>query len=146
LRQSLRSLGPWGNYFTVFVNGTKLELAGPSESNFSSFIPKSASWGISFNRKQISLAAKWNYRGLNRQGAQPARGPDAYTYEAARTYLDLNAAYQINGKYSLNASVSNAFNVPQIRLVYGSQTPAYARQDRTSEFGIGLALGIKGRF
>ena len=146
VRQSLRSLGPWGNYFTVFMNGTKLELAGPSESNFSSFIPKSASWGVSFNRKQISLAAKWNYRGLNRQGAQPARGPDAYTYEAARTYLDLNAAYQINGKYSLNASVSNAFNVPQIRLVYGSQTPAYARQDRTSEFGIGLALGIKGRF
>jgi TonB-dependent receptor len=146
LRQSLRMLGTWGNYFTVFANGTKLELAGPSESNFSSFIPKSASWGVSYNRKQISLAAKWNYRGLNRQGAQPTRGPDAYTYEAARTYLDLNAAYQITRKYSLNASVSNALNVPQIRMVYGSQTPAYARQDRTSEFGIALAVALKGSF
>ena len=146
LRQSLRQLGSWGSYFAVFANGTKLELQGPSESNFSSFIPKSASWGVSFNRKQLSVAAKWNYRGLNRQGAQPARGSDAYTYEAARTYLDLNAAYQINRKYSLNASVSNALNVPQIRLVYGSQTPAYARQDRTSEFGVALAVGLKGTF
>jgi iron complex outermembrane receptor protein len=146
VRQSLRPLGPWGSHFTVFANGTKLNLSGPSESNFSSFIPKSASWGVSFNRKQVSLAAKWNYRGLNRQGAQPARGPDAYTYEAARTYLDLNAAYQISRRYSLNASVSNALNVPQIRLVYGSQTPAYARQDRTSEFGVAMAVGIKGTY
>jgi hypothetical protein len=67
-------------------------------------------------------------------------------YFAARTQLDLNAAYQLNRKFSLNVSVSNALNVPQTMLIYGSQTPAYARQSRESEYGIALAVGLKGSF
>jgi iron complex outermembrane recepter protein len=144
--QTLRMLGAWGRYFTVFANGTKLELSGPSQANFTSFIPKTANWGVSFNRKQISLAARWNHRGLEKRGAQPAFGPDAHQYEGARTQLDLNGSYQFSRRFSLNMSVSNALNVPQIRMVYGSQTPPYARQDRQSEFGVALAVGLKGSF
>jgi iron complex outermembrane recepter protein len=145
-RQSLRMLGAWGNHFAVFGNGTKLQLQGQNQADFSSFIPKSANGGISFSRKQITLVAKWNYRGLDKRAAQPAFGPEGYLYFAARTQLDLNAAYQLNRKFSLNVSVSNALNVPQTMLIYGSQTPAYARQSRESEYGIALAVGLKGSF
>ena len=146
VRQALRNLGAWGAYFTVFANATKLQLEGPSQADFTSFIPKSANWGVSFSRKQITLIAKWNYRGLNRLGAQPAYGPDAFQYYAARTQLDLNGAYQVNKHFSLNMSVSNALNVPQTLLRYGPVTPEYARQLRESEFGIALAVGLKGSF
>jgi len=47
---------------------------------------------------------------------------------------------------SLVGSVNNVFNVPQTILRYGDETPGYARQNRTSEFGIALALGLKGSF
>ena len=145
-RQSLRGLGAWGNYFSVFANATKLDLSGQSQADFTSFIRESANWGVSFSRKQISLIAKWNYRGLDKRGAQPAYGPDAYQYFAGRSQLDLNGAYQINKKFSVNLSVSNALNVPATLLNYGSETPGYARQNREEEFGIALAVGLKGSF
>lgn len=146
LRQSLRNIVKWGNYFTVFANATKLELEGQSQADFSSFIPKTANWGVSFSRKQVTLIAKWNYRGLNRLLTVPAYGVGAYQYYAARTQLDLNGAYQLNKRFSLNASVSNALNVPQTLLRYGPETPAYARQNRESEYGIAMAVGLKGSF
>ena len=144
--QSLRSLGSWANGFTVFANGTKLELEGQNQADFSSFIPKTANWGVSFSRKKVTVIVKWNYRGLNRLGAQPAFGPNAFQYYAARTQLDVNGAYQLNRRFSLNLSVSNALNVPQTLLIYGPQTPAYSRQQRASEYGVALALGLKGSF
>lgn len=146
LRQSLRNLGPWGSHFTVFANGTKLDLEGESKADFTSFIPKSANWGVSFSRKRITLIAKWNYRGLEKRVARPAFGPDGFEYFAGRVQLDLNGAFQINKNFSLNLSVGNALNVPQVRLQYGSETPEYARQSRTEEFGIPIALGIRGSF
>jgi len=76
----------------------------------------------------------------------PAYGVGAYQYYAARTQLDLNGAYQLNKRFSLNASVSNALNVPQTLLRYGPETPAYARQNRESEYGIAMAVGLKGSF
>jgi TonB-dependent receptor len=146
VRQSLRNLGAWGNPFTVFANGTKLKLAGESQADFTSFIPESANWGVSFSRKRITLIAKWNYRGRERRGTRPAFGPDGFEYFAPRTQLDLNGAYRINKNFSLNVSASNALNVPAIRQQYGSQTPGYARQNRSEEFGVALALGLKGSF
>ncbi len=146
LRHSLRPLGAWGAWFTVFANGTKLQLEGNRQADFTTFMPKTANWGVSFNRQRVSVTARWNYRGLDKRVAQPAFGPDAFQYFAARTTLDMNAAYQLTRRLSLAASVSNVLNVPQTLQVYGSSTPAYARQNRTSEFGIALALGLKGTF
>ncbi len=146
LRHSLRELGKWGAHFTVFANGTKLQLEGNRQADFTTFIPKTANWGVSFSRQRLTLIAKWNYRGLDKRTAQPALGPDAFQYFAARTTLDLNAGYQLTRRLSLAASASNALNVPQQLQWYGSSTPGYARQNRTSEFGIALALGLKGTF
>jgi hypothetical protein len=72
--------------------------------------------------------------------------PDAFQYIGARTTMDVNGSYQLTRNLSVVASANNVFNVPQTLLRYGAVTPHYAKQNRTSEFGIALALGIKGSF
>ena len=146
IRQSLRGLGRWGSHFTIFANATRLRLEGNQMASFATFIPKSANWGASFSRKRITAVVRWNYRGLDQNAAVPAFGPDAFGYIKARTTLDLSSAYQLTSRLSLNASVNNLFNEPQVALRYGSQTPAYARQFNTRNFGAMLSLGVKGTF
>jgi TonB-dependent receptor len=146
LRHSLRELGKWGSFFTIFGNGTKLKLEGDRQADFTSFIPQSGSWGVSFNRKRVSFTAKWNYRGRDKRTALPAFGPDAFVYFASRTTLDLSAGYQFSRRLSLVASVGNVLNVPQTLQRFGSSTPEYAIQNRTSEFGVPFAIGLKGSF
>jgi iron complex outermembrane recepter protein len=146
IRHPLRDLGRWGEYFTVFANFTKLKLEGNQQASFTSFIPESGNWGTSFSRRKLTLVARWNYRGLDKRAALPAFGPDAFTFIEARTTLDLSVAYQLARQLSLTASVNNVFDVPQVQLRYGSQTPAYARQFNTRNFGAMLSVGVRGSF
>ncbi len=145
-RQSLRRLGRWGSMFTVFANATKLKLEGDRQADFTSFIPKTGNMGFSVNWRRLTFVARWNYRGLDKRTAQPAVGTNAFQYIGARTSVDLNGSYQLTKNLSVVASANNVFNEPQTILRYGDETPWYARQNRTSEFGIALALGIKGSF
>jgi TonB-dependent receptor len=146
LKQSLRGLGRWGSYFTVFANGTKLELDGNPGASFASFIPKSGNWGVTFSTKRLSLTTRWNYRGLDKRAPQAAFGPDGYEYFKERISLDMNCSYQLSRRLSLVASANNVLNVPQTLLRYGTETPAYARQYQESEFGIQMAIGLRGTF
>ncbi len=146
LRQSLRALGSWGRHFAVFANATKLNLEGSGEASFSTFIPKTGNWGFSFNRSRFTFVAKWNYRGRDTRVAQPLYGPGGFEFFKARTNLDLNASFQLHRRFSLVANVNNVFNVPQTILRYGTLTPEYARQWRRSEYGVSLALGLRGTF
>jgi len=146
IRYSLRELGRWGAYFTVFANGTYLKLQGNQQAQFSSFIPKSANWGLSFNRARLGIVAMWNYRGLNRRGAQPAFGPDGFEYFNPVTKMDLSGSYRISRRLSFVASINNVFNQSTELMRYSSQTPFYARQNRTEEFGAGISVGIKGSY
>ena len=38
----------------------------------------------------------------------------------------------------------NLLNEPQQRLLYADVTPEYARTEREEEFGVQLAVGVKG--
>jgi outer membrane receptor protein involved in Fe transport len=73
-------------------------------------------------------------------------GTNGFQYIGARTALDINGSYVLTKNLSVVGSVNNVFNVPQTILRYADETPGYARQNRTSEFGIALALGLKGSF
>lgn len=130
LRHSLAPLGPWGRYFTVFANGTKLKLEGSRQASFSTFVPESASWGVTFNRKRIMVGARWNYRGQIKSAAYPALGPDAFGYTAARLMLDLNLSYRLSSRLSLVVNVNNLTGSPDRYFRYGPQTPDYARYYR----------------
>jgi hypothetical protein len=47
---------------------------------------------------------------------------------------------------SLSASFNNLFNDNLTRLIYGSQTPAYARLAQNFDYGTVFSVGIKGVF
>ncbi len=146
VRQSLRGVGKWGQYFTLFANGTYLDLDGNPGASFASFIPKSGNWGGTFSSKRFTLTARWNHRGEDKRTPLAAFGPDGYIYLKARTTLDVNASYQLSRRFSLNASVNNVLNTPQTELRYGSSTPSWARQYEEREFAIQMALGLRGTF
>jgi outer membrane receptor protein involved in Fe transport len=146
IRQNLRVLGKWGSYFTLFANGTKLELDGNPGASFSSFIPKSANWGFTFAPKRVTVTARWNYRGLDKRLPQAAYGPNGYEYIEARTVLDVNASYQFTRDLSFVASATNIFNRPFRFLRYGDLTPSYAKLYAEQEYGIQMAVGLRGTF
>ncbi|MFZ9837107.1 MAG: TonB-dependent receptor [Opitutaceae bacterium] len=145
-RHSLAPLGAWGRNFTVFFNATRLRLQGSRQSDFNGFIPRNVNWGVTFSRRPFTLNAKWNYRGEQRLGAQPAFAPDAFNYTAARTTLDLGGDYQLSRRLSLNANVRNLFNAYLTGLKYGAATPDYARPRQYRHFGVYFSLGLKGTF
>jgi outer membrane receptor protein involved in Fe transport len=145
-RHSLRPLGEWGRYFTVFANATRLRLQGNPYASFESFIPKTGNWGLSFNWKRLTVMPKWNYRGLNRLIAQPAFGPDGYQYIKARTLMDLNVSYQVTRRISLTGSINNVFNENLTQLHYSSETPEYARRSLNGDYGSTISFGVRGTF
>jgi TonB-dependent receptor len=145
-RHSLAPLGTWGRNFTVFFNATRLRLRGSRQSDFTGFIPRNVNWGVTFSRRPFTLNAKWNYRGEQQLGAQPAFAPDAFNYTAARTTLDLGADYQLSRRLSLNANLRNLFNAYLTGTKYGAATPEYARPRQHRHFGVYFSVGIKGTF
>jgi iron complex outermembrane receptor protein len=146
VRQNLRRLGRWGGYFTLFGNATRLELDGNPGASFSSFIPKSANWGFTFAMKRVTFTARWNYRGLDKRLPLAAYGPNGYEYIEARTVLDVNGSYQLTKTLSFVASANNIFNQPYRFLRYGDLTPSYARLYAEQEYGIQMAIGLRGTF
>lgn len=146
LSQSLRPLGGWGRYVTVFANATKLHLSGNPNASFTSFVPENANWGFQLNWKRLTVMPRWNYRGLNKLLPQPAWGPDGYQYIKERLILDLSVAYQLSARFALVGAVGNATNDELTQLHYGSSTPAYARRSLNSEYGAAISLGLKGRY
>lgn len=146
VRQSLRALGTWGRPFSVFVNGTKLDLDGQRDADFEGFITTSANWGFEFSRKPFAFMAKWNHRGLQRRAALPALGPDAAEYGKARTRLDVSLDYQIRPNVVLYINGQNVFDVPEVLLRYGSLTPGYARTTQTLTTEVQWTIGVKGSF
>ncbi len=146
VKQNLRMLGQWGSYFTLFANGTKLQLDGNPGASFTSFIPKSGNWGATFARKRVTFTARWNYRGLDKRAPMAAYGPNGYEYIEARTALDVNGSFQLTKRLSVVASANNIFNKPLKFLRYGDLTPNYARQYAEQEYGIQMAVGLRGSF
>ena len=146
LKQSLRMLGKWGSYFTLFANGTKLQLDGNPGASFTSFIPKSGNWGATFAPKRFTFTARWNYRGLDKRAPMAAYGPNGYEYIQARTVLDISTSLQLTKRLSLIGSVNNIFNKPMRFLRYGDLTPNYAKQYAEQEYGIQMAVGLRGSF
>ena len=146
VRQSLGFLGPWGRHFIVFANATKLKIEGPSQANFSGFVPENANWGFSFRAKRVGFGARWIYRGETPGAAVAALGPDAVQYTVANTRIDLDFSYELKQYLRLAVGLTNVNEVP-IRVVrYGSQTPAYAKPGTYRDLGIPITVSIKGTF
>lgn len=145
-RHSLRGLGNWGRFFTVFANATKLRLVGNPYASFRSFIPETANFGFNFNYQRLTVQPRFNYRGRNKLLPQAAFGPDGFEYIHARRIVDLSIDYQLTKRFSLNFAAANIFNDILRNDRYGSDTPAYARYFRYGDYGTKFSLGVRGEF
>jgi iron complex outermembrane recepter protein len=146
IRQSLKPIGGWGRYVSVFANATKLKLYGSSTASFTRMIPLSFNYGFTITRNPVTFSLKWNGRGNQRQALSAAQGPDAYLYAEKRTTTDANLTYQFSRRLSLFANGRNIFNVHYNLMRFGSQTPAYAKISSTNSYGVQWAFGLKGTF
>jgi iron complex outermembrane receptor protein len=145
-RQSLARLGGWGRHFTVFANGTRLRREGRSEANFNGIYPKIANWGVTFSRGRLALTGRWSYRGWVRGAASSAFGADAFEWTNPKTTLDVNVAWRLTRRFTLNATVNNITEEPDRESEFGSVTPGYARQTNITDFGSAVSVGIRGTF
>lgn len=160
LIRPLTFLPGWGRYFTIKVNGTKLELEGSNTTDFRAFISQTANFNIGFSKGRVSSNLTFNYRGRQlgtsttapaaQTGAQydiagqPSRGFKEY-YEP-RTYIDLSGEVKLNKSFSIFAGVRNLLNKPQIIQRYNNDSPAYSYTFRQEEFGVSCSVGVKGTF
>jgi len=86
--------------------------------------------------------AKWNYRGL--QKGNQVVGVNGFQYGEARTKLDVNLDYQVRKNLTFYVNAQNLFNVPEVLLRYGPETPNYARRSQSTTYGVQLTMGMKG--
>ncbi|MSU24245.1 MAG: TonB-dependent receptor [Opitutus sp.] len=149
-RQALTFLPHWARGVQVFTNAATQRVTGTQASaNFSSFIPRTYSWGASLNRERYSLRANWNYRSLQRRGtiaAGPSIEPGTYTWWSKRLYLDLNAEIKLSKRLGLFAAIRNLADAPDDIKVFGPSTPAVARLRERIEYGSLWSVGVKGNF
>lgn len=147
-QQKLDGFTPWGKYFRVYANWTRLLTNGDRDANFTTFQPTSINGGFTFSRTAFSFRVNWIHRGERRGGRQTGLGPDAYAYTQPRTQVDVNADYKVSRRLALFLNLRDIFNAPLGRnLIYGSETPEYAKASSAgNEQGVLIAAGVKGTF
>ncbi len=144
--QSLNFLPGFAQYFSTFANYTKIRLEGSNETDFSGFVPESASIGVTYSRKSLVVTTRWNYRGEERRGLVGSALPGGFNYLVAFPSIDFSFEYQITKRLSLFGRSRNVFNTPRLYQRWNALTPAYSRDYRSSPVGVQSAIGIKGSF
>ncbi len=148
-KQALTFLPAWARGFTVFANGSAQRLLGPAATNFPGFVPRTANWGVNFNRDRWTLRANWNYRSRQRRNAIAAGAsiePGTFVWWSKRLYVDLNAEYKLTRRLGLFAALRNIGDAPDDIEVHGPSTPAHAQFRQRTEFGSLWTFGLKGTF
>jgi TonB-dependent receptor len=144
---------PWElRNLSVNANFTKLELSGPSATAFNGFIPKTGNFAISWNKKPIAAQVKFNYRGRQQRGAQTGAQYGSangfYEYYKSRWNIDVNFEYTFSKRIKVFANARNILNEPQILQRYSElmNSAIYSQNYQQEEFGIQMAVGVKGTF
>jgi iron complex outermembrane receptor protein len=144
--QSLDFL-PWGGrYFNAFANYTRIRLQGSNETDFSGFVPESASLGLTYSRKPLVVTTRWNYRGMERRGLVGTALPGGFNYLLAFPSVDFSFEYQFTKRLSIFGSSRNLLNTPRLYQRWIAATPLYSRFYRSSPVGVQNAIGLKGTF
>jgi iron complex outermembrane recepter protein len=148
-KQALTFLPTWARGVQIFANGAAQRVAGPAAESFANYIPKSASWGVSFTRPKYNVRANWNYRGRQRRAAV-AQGlsiePGTFAYGPRRLNIDLQGEYYFYKRFALFASMRNLRDQPEDVEAYGPSTPEIAQFRQRTNFGSLWTIGIKGTF
>jgi TonB-dependent receptor len=151
VQRQLDFLPGYLRHLSINTNYTYLELSGPSETAFTNFIPKTGNIALSWNKKPLAAQVKFNYRGRQLRSAQTGAqygNNGFYEYYKARWNIDVNAEYTFSKRLKLFANARNILNEPQILQRYSESmnSAIYAQNYQQEEFGIQIAVGIKGTF
>ena len=140
-------LGGWGKYFRLFANYTKIKVTGIDAENFLGFQPRTANWGISYNRKRARVSLRWNSAEARQTRLRPELNPGGFNGTNAYTHLDINASFGILPNLDVFINMKNVFRVVRIQTRFGDNTPDYARNRNHSRyFGVSAVMGISGSF
>lgn len=147
-KQALTFLPRWARGVQVFANGSAQRVTGPQAANFTGYIPRSGSWGVSLSREKYNLRLNWNYLGRQRRGLVTGRGiePGTYIWGSKRSYIDLTGEYSIRKHFALFANLRNINDPTDDQETAGPNTPAVAQFRQRADFGSLWTFGIKGTF
>jgi TonB-dependent receptor len=138
----------FARFVRVFANATLVRNRSPAEADFRGFTPKLINWGVNYNRRPLSLYAKWTLVGKKKIGTVAAGnlGAAGWTYQAERLRLDLSLDYRINNRYAFYATGRNVFNDRDQNYAYALGSPRYIKFASEGEYGVNFQFGIKGNF
>ena len=147
-KQALTFLPRWARGLQLFANGSAQRAAGEAAANFTGYIPRTGSWGLSLSREKYNVRLNWNYVGRQRRGVITGRGieADTYTWGAKRSYIDLTGEYSLTRRLALFANLRNVNDPTDDVEIHGPTTPAAAQFRQRAEFGSLWTLGLKGTF
>ena len=147
-KQALTFLPRWARGVQVFANGSAQRATGEAANNFTGYIPRSGSWGISLSREKYNVRLNWNYLGRQRRGVVNGRSiePGTYNWGSKRSYIDLTGEYSIRKNFAVFANLRNINDPTDDVEIYGPSTPAHAQFRQRAEFGSLWTFGLKGTF
>ena len=147
-KQALTFLPGWARGVQIFANGAAQRGTGEAVDNFSGFIPKTASWGISLTRPGYSLKVNWNYKSRHRRA--PIRGasipPGTYVFGSKRLFVDIIGEYKLSKRFALFGNIRNLGDTPEDFVRDGPGIPDVAKFRQRDRYGALWIFGLKGTF
>lgn len=147
-KQALIFLPRWARGVQVFANASAIRATGDATSNFSGFVPRVYTWGISVTRERTNLRMNWNYRGRQRDGAVTGRSiePGTYAWTSKQLNIELQGEYQLRKRIAAFASIRNLNAAGTDHKIFGPNTPPHATFRSREDIGALWTLGLKGSF
>ena len=148
-KQALTFLPHWARGVQVFANASSVRATGEGADNFAGFIPRTASWGVSFTREKYNVRMHWNYRGRQRRGlvaTGPSIEPGTYNWGNKRLYIDVLGEYNLSRRFALFANLRNLNDATEDFEIAGPSTPAHAQFRQRTDFAALWTFGLKGKF
>ena len=145
-KQALTFLPQWARGMQVFANVSAQRATGEGASNFSGFVPRSGSWGVSLSRPKFNVKLNWNYRSPARLGALTGRGlePGTFEWRSKKMLQDIYADYAVTKHLGVFASLRNVGSTPEDVKRFGPNTPEIARFRQRQDYGSAWIFGLKG--
>ena len=147
-KQALTFLPRWARGLQLFANGSAQRATGDGATNFTGYIPRTGSWGLSLSREKYNVRLNWNYIGRQRRGIVTGRSIEAGTYNwgSKRSYIDVTGEYSLTRRLALFANLRNINDPTDDVEIHGPTTPDAAQFRQRAEFGSLWTVGLKGTF
>ena len=147
-KQALTFLPEWARGVQVFANGAAQRGTGALVDNFSGFIPKTASWGISLTRPAYSLRVNWNYKSKHRRAAINGASipPGTYVFGSKRLFVDIIGELRLSRHFALFGNIRNLGDTPEDFVRDGPGIPDVAKFRQRDRYGALWIFGVKGTF